>query len=142
MEKSVSARFQRARYTFSVATELKRSYPDISMALAFSSIETLELGEKNQPFENIKGFFNNTPNEIKESFLTSQNKYFLPSEQYDSTFDGIIDSLWQEFRCNFLHDGFWHWHPEFKNLDDANHVHQFYFLTRERENELEFVNLL
>lgn len=133
MEKSASARFQRARYTFSVATELKKSYPDISMALAFSSIETLELGEKNQPFENVKGFFNNTPNEMKESFLASQDKYLMPSkyEYYNSTFDGTIDALWQEFRCNFLHDGFWHWRSLFKNSNAQIEV--FTFLTRKGE---------
>lgn len=125
----MSARFQRARYTFSVATELKKKHPDISMALAFSSIETLELKKENGSWANIKEFFDNASKNLKESFLNSQNKCFPESKNFESDLEEIIDALWQEFRYNFLHDGFWHW----RYPDNGSLIDVFYFKTRDKK---------
>jgi hypothetical protein len=109
-EEPKSYKFQRAGHLFSSAVKLKESDSDVSIALAFGSIETLKLS-KGSSWERIKEFLKNVPEESKEFFLNSQNKYFLESKYFESSFEEIIFALWKEYRCRFLHEGFCHFIP-------------------------------
>jgi hypothetical protein len=130
LEKSIPARFERAKYTLSKAKELRESYPDVSMALAFTGIETLELkGEKVHCWDNIKEFFDKVPEDLKKSFLDSQNKYLPEPKSFRSNFEEITEALYGEFRCNFVHDGFWHW----RYPDNGSLIDVFYFKSRDKK---------
>jgi len=109
-EEPKSYKFQRAGHLFLSAVKLKEIESDVSIALAFGSIEALKLS-KGSSWERIKAFLKNVPEESKEFFLNSQNKYFLKSEHFESSFEEIIFALWREYRCRFLHEGFCHFIP-------------------------------
>ena len=120
-----SYKFQRAKHLFSSAVRLKESEPDVSIALAFGSIEALKLSKGNS-WEKIEAFLKNVPEELKEFFLNSQNKYFSKSEYFESSFEGIIFALWKEYRCRFLHEGFCHFIPF------PNQIELFHFKVGEK----------